>query len=666
MSDDTGFDDLDDLMGMFFEEGREYIESLNISLMAMEESHDDTHAVNEAFRAAHSLKGMAGTMGFERTVKVTHELETVLDQLRANPSMITHDVITIMLSACDQLGVLLAELEQSNTETADTTAVVAALHAWTASEGSVVMDVPDSAPDAGASMSASGLAPGEHLYEVDIMISPRSGMPGVRMFGALAALESIGEVGEMHPERAVVEAAEHELRQLTLRLKTTSTAEAVEVQAMAREITEVHVTLVESGVDAAAAPAVGVQQVVKAAAAPSSEPTVTKARSVRVAADRLDDLMHGVEELLVRRARVQSLVSHLNQHDLAEAVDALDRAARDLQDLVMDVRMVSVNSVMRILPRMVRDLADELGKEVEITLTGRDTELDRTVVEVLSDPLMHLIRNSVDHGLEFPDVREAAGKPRTGHIEVSARTEGGAVLIQVQDDGKGFDPDRIRARSIERGLLTEEQAHAMDDDQILDMCFVAGFSTREEANRISGRGVGLDIVRASIRSLGGDVSAQSLPVGTLMTIRLPLTLAIRSVLNVRVADEVYCFHTDRVGLTLDLALHPAHEVLGETALSHMGSVVPLVDLGDMIGVSKQHESRYAVLIESASGIIGVKVDEVLGQQEVVTRALPSSVHTSHLLSSSAVLGNGDVAFLIDAELIGAQNSEGHGAHTIYG
>lgn len=665
MSDDSVFDDLDDLMGMFFEEGREYIESLNISLMAMEEAHDDEHAVNEAFRAAHSLKGMAGTMGFERTVKVTHELETVLDQLRSNPAMITHDVISIMLSACDQLGVLLAELEQSNTETADTTAVVAALHAWTASEGSVVMEVPE-IDSAAAVGTESVLAPGEHMYEVEVIISPRSGMPGVRMFAAMAALEAIGEISEIHPDRALIEAAEHEERQLTLKLKTTCSAEEVETHGMSREVTEVHVTLIDSGAAAPVAAASGGSKQPEKAAAASSEPTVTKARSVRVAAGRLDDLMHGVEELLVRRARVQSLVTDLSQHDLVEAVDALDRAARDLQDLVMDVRMVSVNSVMRILPRMVRDLADELGKEVEITLTGRDTELDRTVVEVLSDPLMHLIRNSVDHGLEFPDVREAAGKPRTGHIEVSARTEGGAVLIQVQDDGKGFDPDRIRQRSVERGLLTEEQANAMDNDQILDMCFVAGFSTREEANRISGRGVGLDIVRASIRSLGGDVSAQSLPVGTLMTIRLPLTLAIRSVLNVRVADEVYCFHTDRVGLTLDLALHPAHEVLGETALSHMGEVVPLVDLGDMIGVSKPHESRYAVLIESANGIIGVKVDEVLGQQEVVTRALPSSVHTSHLLSSSAVLGNGDVAFLIDAELIGAQNSEGHGAHTIYG
>ncbi|MBC7643481.1 MAG: chemotaxis protein CheW, partial [Thermoleophilia bacterium] len=289
-----------------------------------------------------------------------------------------------------------------------------------------------------------------------------------------------------------------------------------------------------------------------------------------------------------------------------------------------------------------------------VAITGRETELDRTVVDVLSDPLVHLVRNSLDHGLETPEERIAAGKDPTGTLDISATTEGGNVIIRVRDDGRGMNPQMIRDRAVARGVVTAEAGRVLSDEAAFDLCFAPGFSTRAEANDISGRGVGLDVVRSSVRALGGDVLVESSDAGTIMTVQLPLTLAIRSVLLVRVDGDMYAFHIDRVGTTFDLDLQPIRDVAGKPSLLHHGEVLPLIDLGEQLiemhfdGDDWRARGRnFVVTIETTSGPIGVVVDEVIGQSEVVTRALPATVRASDLIASSSVLGDGEVAFLID-------------------
>jgi two-component system chemotaxis sensor kinase CheA len=401
----------------------------------------------------------------------------------------------------------------------------------------------------------------------------------------------------------------------------------------------------------AEAPAAAPEAAAAAPAAPAAAQRKPSA-TVRVDAERLDQLMHLMGELVVRRTTVESFATQVDIPDLQHAMQELTRASQALQHMVMQVRMIPVEAVFLRFPRLVRDLSGKLDKQVELVLTGQDTELDRTVVDALGDPLVHLVRNALDHGLEGPAERVAAGKQPTARVEISAYHAGGNVVISVKDDGRGIDPARVARKAAERGLIPAEAVDSIDMPRAIELLFSAGFSTADQTSDISGRGVGMDAVRTSIRELGGEALLISeTGKGTTAQIRLPLTLAIMSALLVE-ADEIpFAIPLDRVERTLRLADHPVRSVAGAPMLMLRDGVLPLIDLAGSLGYQSSPGATHAVVARAGDVRLALAVDRLIGQRELVTRPLPEEVGDAVALSGGAVLSNGEIALIVDCDAL---------------
>jgi two-component system chemotaxis sensor kinase CheA len=382
------------------------------------------------------------------------------------------------------------------------------------------------------------------------------------------------------------------------------------------------------------------------------------AATVRVDAERLDALMHSMGELVVHRTLVESLAAHADVPGLSQAMQELTRSSQALQAMVMQVRMIPVDAVFMRFPRLVRDLSSKLGKDVELKLVGKDTELDRTVVESLGDPLVHLIRNSLDHGLEPPEDRAAAGKPKAGTLEISARHAGGNVVIEVRDDGRGIDPVKVGKRAVERGLITAEAAEALDGKGAAELLFLPGFSTAEVTSDISGRGVGMDAVRTMIRELGGEVTLTSeLGRGTMAQIRLPLTLAIMAALLVEAGGQPFAIPLDRVERTLRLADQTVRSVAGQRMLVLRDGVLPLLDGAHALGGARATDAEHAVIVRGQDRRLALAVTRLVGQRELVTRPLPSDVADRAAVSGGAVLSDGRIALIVDCDAVDSSGAD---------
>jgi two-component system chemotaxis sensor kinase CheA len=362
--------------------------------------------------------------------------------------------------------------------------------------------------------------------------------------------------------------------------------------------------------------------------------------------------MHLMGELVVQRTQVEVLAARAEVPGLSQAMQDLTRCSHALQAIVMQVRMIPVEAVFLRFPRLVRDLSSKLAKQVELELVGQDTELDRTVVDALGDPLVHLVRNSLDHGLEAPADREAAGKPATGTVRISARHAGGNVVITVTDDGRGVDRHAVAAKAVRAGLITAEQAETIDMARAVELLFTSGFSTREQADDISGRGVGMDAVRAKVRELGGEVLLTSEPgAGTTAQIRLPLTLAIMSALLVRAGERVYGVALDRIDRTVRLADHPVRSAAGQRMLVVGDAVLPLYDAAAALGHERADDCEFAVIVQSQERSIALAVSSLIGQRELVTRPLPADLSDLAPVSGAAVLSDGEIALLVDCDAL---------------
>ncbi|HZQ82753.1 MAG TPA: chemotaxis protein CheA, partial [Gaiellaceae bacterium] len=376
------------------------------------------------------------------------------------------------------------------------------------------------------------------------------------------------------------------------------------------------------------------------------------ARTVRVDAERLDALMHSMGELVIHRTAVEALTSAVDIPGLQQAMQELTRSSQALQSMVMQVRMIPVDVVFLRFPRLVRDLSGKLGKEVKLNLVGSETELDRTVVDALGDPLVHLVRNALDHGLETPEAREAAGKPATGTLEISARHAGGSVLITVRDDGRGIDPRLVARKAAERGLIPADAVDSVDLQRAVELLFSPGFSTAEETSDISGRGVGMDAVRTTIRELGGEVLVQSeLGVGTTAQIRLPLTLAILSALVVESRGLPFGIQLDRVERTLNLDDYPVRSVAGKRMLVLRDGVLPILDLASTLGHGSADHAGHAVVVRGLDQRLALAVEQLVGQRELVTRPLPKEMGGGTSFSGGAVLSNGEIALIVDCDAV---------------
>jgi two-component system chemotaxis sensor kinase CheA len=645
--------DLSEYLPMFLAEAREHLQELNLAVVRIEDAPDDAQTVDQIFRIAHSFKGSSATMGFEGIAALTHRMEDVLELLRQRRGGLSRDAIDVLLECLDALSAAVESIESTGSETLDPARLVERL-------GDLIRDdapapaVPEE--DAMTPAVLEALAAGRRVVRVQVRLGDDVAMPSVRAFMVLAALGDHGELLGSSPAEEGIEGFDGRAIEAWVATEHEDDAVLTAVRAVAdvasAELREAEAAPVEPGAPDPPEPVVAARTASPARAA----------ATVRVDAERLDQLMHLMGELVVHRTHLESLAAESPIPGLASALQDVTRSSHALQAMVMQVRMIPVEAVFLRFPRLVRDLSTKLGKQVDLRLVGQDTELDRTVVDALGDPMVHLVRNSLDHGLEPPAERLAAGKPKEGVIEISARHAGSNVLITVRDDGRGIDPARIAAKAVERGLIAPEAAATIDAQRAVELLFTAGFSTADVTSDISGRGVGMDAVRTMIRELGGEVVMTSVHgEGTTAEIRLPLTLAIMPALVVEIGDgcdrAAYAIPIDRVERILHLPDQTVRSMAGRRMLLLDDGTLPLYDGARAFGHESVAPAEHAVIVRGGDRRVAVGVAHLVGQRELVTRPLPPEVGERAAVSGGAVLSDGAITFIIDCDALADPETE---------
>lgn len=545
---------------LFLAEARENLETLNTAIVGVEANPEDRGRLDEVFRVAHSVKGMAATMGYEQVAALTHAMEDVFALLRERTGGIERAAIDVLFDCMDMLSKMVEEIADKGESSTDPEPLIFAL---------------------------KGLVRGADP------------LPEVPAASKSSAPEPDAPAESAQPAEPAKPAAEDSSPDL--------------VNAAIKE-------------------------------------AQTRA-TVRVEAARLDTLLHMIGELVVRRSSVEQLAQEAGNSELQSAVGELTRASQAVQDMVMRVRMVPIDTAFARLPRLVRDLSHQLGKEVDLQIEGRDTELDRTAVDALVEPLMHLVRNAIDHGIESPADRARLNKPAAGMLRIAARHEGGEVVIAITDDGAGIDTDAVIATARERGLISQEASERFDADQAIELLFMSGFSTAETVSDVSGRGVGMDAVRAAVRGFGGDVRVTSeLGTGTTTELRMPLTLAILPALVVRSAGDPYALQLDRVDRTFKIDEVSITTTAGQPVAVFEDCAMPIVNLAESFDRPTEPDAaQFMVTVRSADRQLALLVDEMIGRRELVTRPVPEKVRQDSPVSGGAVLASGEIAFIVDCE-----------------
>jgi two-component system chemotaxis sensor kinase CheA len=643
--------DTSQYLPMFLAECREHLQELNLAVVRIEEQPEDGATVDEIFRIAHSLKGMSATMGFAGMAALTHQMEDVFELLRQRSGGLARETVDVLLECLDALEGATDAIEADGAENLEPAALIERLKGLvrdrTTDQQVARHGGAAAAPVPAAVVEAVGT--GHAMLHARVTLEDETLMPAVRAYMVIAAAADMGTVVASAPEEDHVEAFDGRRVDVWVAAGVEAAALSAALTAVPDVATAEVAEVAEAGVVAVAEPA-----------APVPVPVVAGERgeggrvaaTVRVDAERLDQLMHLMGELVVQRTQVEVLAAQAEVPGLSQAMADLTRCSHALQAIVMQVRMIPVEAVFLRFPRLVRDLSSKLGKHVELELVGQDTELDRTVVDAIGDPLVHLVRNALDHGLETPTDREAAGKPAAGTVRISARHAGGNVVITVADDGRGVDRHAVAAKAVRAGLIAPEQADAIDTARAIELLFTPGFSTRDHADDISGRGIGMDAVRAKVRELGGEVLLTSEPgVGSTAQIRLPLTLAIMSALLVRAGGRVFGIALDRIDRTVRLVDHPVRSAAGQRMLVVGDAVLPLYDAAAALGHQRADDCEFAVIVQSHERSIALAVSTLIGQRELVTRPLPADLAELAPVSGAAVLSDGEIALLVDCDAL---------------
>src|SRR3954454_14270941 len=643
--------DTSQYLPMFLAECREHLQELNLAVVRIEEQPEDGATVDEIFRIAHSLKGMSATMGFAGMAALTHQMEDVFELLRQRTGGLTRETVDVVLECLDALEAATDAIEVDGVENLEPAALIERLKGLvrdrTTDQQVARHGGAAAAPVPAAVVEAVGT--GHAMLHARVTLADDTLMPAVRAYMVIAAAADMGTVVASAPEVDDVEAFDG-------RRVDVWVAAGVEAVALSAALTSVPDVATAEGAAVAEAGVVGDPEPV----APVPVPVVASERSeggraaatVRVDAERLDQLMHLMGELVVQRTQVEVLAAQAEVPGLSQAMTDLTRCSHALQAIVMQVRMIPVEAVFLRFPRLVRDLSTKFGKHVELELVGQDTELDRTVVDAIGDPLVHLVRNALDHGLEPPAEREAAGKPAAGTVRISARHAGGNVVITVADDGRGVDRRAVAAKAVHAGLIAADQAETIDMARAIELLFTPGFSARDQPDDISGRGVGMDAVRAKVRELGGEVLLTSEPgAGSTAQIRLPLTLAIMSALLVRAGGRVFGIALDRIDRTVRLVDHAVRSAAGQRMLVVGDAVLPLYDAAATLGHQRADDCEFAVIVQSQERSIALAVSTLIGQRELVTRPLPADLAELAPVSGAAVLSDGEIALLVDCDAL---------------
>ena len=671
-------------MDMFLDESHEHLQSLNEGLLRLEENMEEIGAVNDIFRNAHTLKGMSATMGFAKIAELTHEMEDVLDLVRKEQLKLNEDIMDTLFKCLDSLEQMVDSVGNGEAEdVVDVTDLVAKLSSISKGTPPPAASAPAAATPAAAEAAAAGSEldideidldvmkkakeAGLHIYHVKVTLMETCVLKAARSVMVMHALDEVGDVIKSVP---AAEDLEQEKFERSFDVVVTTANDAEVVQNAVDTVSEIEDIAVEeldpdqfgkaaeaapaATPAAAAAPAAAepAKKAAPAAAKPAAAPAKKQhqSQSVRVDIEKLDTLMNLMGELVINKVRLEQIGQTHRMSDLMETLEQMDRVTGDLQNIVMKVRMVPVSAVFNRFPRMVRDVSKELGKEINLTIEGEETELDRTVIDEIGDPIMHLLRNSLDHGVESPDKREAKGKPRVGEVGLIARHEGNNVVIMITDDGAGINADVIRRKAVEKGMISQDEADRLDDADAVRLIFLPGFSTAEQITDISGRGVGMDVVRSKIEALSGHVDVEThIDEGSVFKIKLPLTLAIIQAMLVQVQDEMYAIPLGSIDSTINIEPSDIQTVQNKEVIVLRGEIIPIIRMEEALQVphTKDSDELFVVVVHAGEAKAGIVVDNLIGQQEIVIKTLGNLFAGLKLFGGATVLGDGKVALILD-------------------
>ena len=657
--------DIGQYINLFVEEGKEHLQNMNDALLALEKDTGNESLVNEIFRVAHTLKGMAGTMGFTNMANLTHEMENVLDGIRNKEIVLTEDVIDIIFECFDVLDESVNQIASSGEESKeDFTGLVERLRSISKGNGK----------EDDLRTSTSKLAPyideyviniikkaeaeGLDAYNIEIRLSPNCMLKSARAFIVVNTLETMGEIIHSNPS---IEDIEDEKFDLTFSLIFISKEEEKKIKDSLNSISElenINITPIKE-TDVNDKEIEFLEEDNKSKDASSIvEKNGTRhferqnkfGKTVRVDIDRLDNLMNLVSELIIIKTRMDELSDISNKENMTEAIEYLERITTSLHDAVMKVRMVPIERVFNRFPRMVRDLSKELNKEINLQMYGEETEVDRTVIDEIGDPLIHIIRNSIDHGIETPEERVKLNKPKEGNVILKAYPDGNNVVIEVVDDGRGIDAAKVRKKAVEKDLISLEESETLSEDDIISLLFQPGFSTSDEVSDVSGRGVGLDVVKSKIESINGSIEIETQQnIGTKFIIRIPLTLAIIQALLIKLKEEIYAIPLSSITEIISLPKDNIRNVQGQDIILYRGKTIPLIRLHQVMGLDfdDSGDEYLVVVVRKGEKQAALLVEDLIGQQEIVIKPLGKYLSNIRYLSGATILGNGNVSLILD-------------------
>lgn len=691
--------DTSQYLDLFIDETKEHLQSLNEHILVLEKEPENEDTINEIFRAAHTLKGMAGTMGFTRMQRLTHDLENVFSEIRSGNMKVNPKLIDILFRGLDALESYLDVISSEGNEgTEDNEDIINDLNSVleeqkgggapaesaqkpaesmkeepkkeetvTAAKAKYnTIPVTDYEVDAMKTAKAEG----KNIFGITVYLSDSCILKAARAFLVFKSVESKGELIKSVPTTEQIEDEEFEL-DFSWILATTDSKE--NIKNMILNVSEVAEVYIEDYVIPEAeteSKEETKKETAKTETDVADKPKQEKkddgdkhkkgkakvgSRSVRVDIDKLDELMNLVSELIIAKNGLVSASGAESTQNFHEQIEYLERVTTNLHESVMKVRMVPIESVVNRFPRMIRDLNRKLNKKMELYMTGEETELDRTVIDEIGDPLMHLLRNSADHGLESNEERVRLGKPEVGSIFLDAYQDGNNVIIDVRDDGAGINIEKVRKKALEKGTITEKQAESMTDKDFVDLLFKPSFSTADKITDVSGRGVGLDVVKTKIEALGGSIIAKTVAgEGSTFTIQLPLTLAIIQALMVQVGEEKYAIPLGNINGIEDIPKNEISFVQSKEVINLRGTVIPILRLHEILDIEEsgeEAESLIVVVIKKGEQQVGLVIDDLLGQQETVIKSLGKHITYNKLFSGATILGDGEVALILDTNTL---------------
>lgn len=694
--------ELNQYLEMFIEESKEHLQACSEHLLELEKNPEDLTIVGEIFRSAHTLKGMAATMGFEDLADLTHKMENILDAIRNSKIKVNAEILDVVFESVDHLEEMVFDIadggdgkrnvqatveklkrieagEPATTDTEETIAeqeVAAAVVATELEQPAQGLELKLSYDDFEKTVILQSSEQDFNAFEITVFLREDCLLKAARVFMVFEILEKNGDVIKSSPtvdkleeeqfdsEFHVAFISKESAEDLQKMLMKVSEVDRVVVNKISRDVFVTKTTAIDVPVEEVQSqPAVqetvtamSEEQPKTAAAKNNNKSGHASSKTIRVNIERLDILMNLFEELAIDRGRLLTIAGDVNHGELNETVERMSRTMGDLQNIVLTMRMVPVDTVFNRFPKMVRQLSRDLNKKIELNIVGAETELDRTVIDEIGDPLVHLIRNSVDHGIESPEVRRAKGKPEEGTVELRAYHSGNYVFIEIEDDGAGINREKVLAKALSKGIVTHEQSLTMTDKQINELIMASGFSTADVISDVSGRGVGLDVVKTTIESLGGNISIESTQnVGSVFSIQLPLTLSIISVMLVEIENEIYAIPLSSIIETSIIRHSDILNAHNQKVIDFRGKVVPLVFLEEIFEVPRAEQKddgfHSVVIVRKGDKLAGLVVDSFIGQQEIVLKSLGNYLTNIFAISGATILGNGKVALIVDCNAL---------------